>query len=92
MGSLFWYVIAFICSQIVICVWVFTNISDLKGENLKLKADLGQRLFVRTPVGNWDLKVVLGALLAHLKLKLESTAGLKIIKDEYLRKKKYEDK
>ncbi|TET08500.1 MAG: hypothetical protein E3J83_03375 [Candidatus Atribacteria bacterium] len=89
--NLFWYVMAFICSQVVICVYIYTNLNDVKEEHRKLKEDLAQRLFVGSSIGNFDIKIILGALLTHLKLKLEGTAGLKIVKDEFLNRKKYKD-
>lgn len=87
MESLFWIVVGFICSQIVLGVWFYTNTNDIKTEHERLKAELGQRLFVKTPVGNFDLKQILGALITYHKVKVEGTSAIKIVKDEYLNRK-----
>ena len=85
--SLFWYVMAFICSQVVICVWIYTNLNDVKADHEKLRLELIQRLFVKTsPHAQYDLKSILGELLNHLELEIEQTSGLKII--ERFKKKK----
>ena len=82
MENLFWVVVAFICSQIVMGVWIYTSLDDMKTENTKLRAELSHRLFFRTPQGqiSFDVISVLNALLIYNKVKVEGTSGIKIVK------------
>ena len=89
MENLFWIVVSFILSQIVICVWIYTNLSDIKADHEKLKAELIQRLFIGINQNvRFDLKTVLGVLIKELEYDIEVTSGLKLTKKPVMGLKK----
>jgi len=78
-NNLFWIVIGFIFSQVIIGVYVFTNLKDREAEHEKLKLELIQRLFIKiSPHAQYDLKSIIGELFNYLHLEIEQSSGLTI--------------
>ena len=78
-NNLFWVVIGFIFSQVIMGVYVFTNLRDREAEHEKLKRELIQRLFIQiSPHAQYDLRSVIGELFNYLHLEIEQSSGLTI--------------